>query len=600
MTDERNTTTRGAPARSNGSRNGRRGGIERMINDPTTPLELRKQFLMQLCTTEGEAADTALARVLKQMSNGSLEEQDTARLEELDALIAEMKAGPLRSAVYLAEAQAEGMPRRAKVLMPDGSTAFCVLQDDALAASLRRGDTVWLEAQGRAVLFREPDSQPLGEEARMVRALDGERVEVELRDQGRAVFLASARVGDRLVDGEAAPGTMLLVCPQRRMAFDALPEPEGLGHFRYLVREPPPDVVVERDIGCPPLFLSEWERHLRRALTDPGAMRRHRLPLMQTRLLVGATGSGKTFGIQGWWNRMLAVTAEILGVDVTALPPCVLRLRSSEILSKWLGESDHNVDRFFDEVEELAKRTWRGPDGREHVLPLLVIGEEIDGMARARGGDAIYDRIQSTLLQRFDASCSGLADQLVYFAFTSNVEGLIDAAFLRRAGGKVERFGRLDRGAFRAVLDRHLDGRPLAAALGRDEPGRRQALCDVLDAWLYSPHGEDEGQVELGLAGTTTPHVARRRDLLTAALVASAVNVASEEACEAEFAGEEGAGLDAVRLACALDAQVRTIVGRLEPENVTQYLTLPEGARVVNVRRLPPRAPLPLDLERVS
>jgi hypothetical protein len=188
----------------------------------------------------------------------------------------------------------------------------------------------------------------------------------------------------------------------------------------------------------------------------------------------------------------------------------------------------------------------------------------------------------------------------VFFVFTSNVEGLIDAAFLRRAGGKVERFGRLDRAAFRAVLDRHLDGRPLATALGADDARRRRRLVDVLDGWLYSKHGEDEGQAELGLAGSTTPHVVRRRDLLTAALVASAVNQAAEEACEAEFAGESGAGLDAAGLCVALDAQVRALVGRLAPENVAQYVTLPEGARVVNVRRQPARAPLPLELELAS
>jgi hypothetical protein len=574
------------------TQNGRRTGIERMITDPAVDFDVRRQCLLQVVSADGPAAQTVLEHLFLLMSSGSLEAQESERLQELDGLIAAMKAGPLRSAVYLSEVQAEGMPRRAQVLLPDGSTAFSVLSDDALAASLRRGETVWLESQGQAVLFREPDSLPLGEEARLVRVLDGGRVEVELRDQSRAVFHASACLGDRIADGEAGPGATLLICPHRRMAFDALPEPEGLLHFRFLVREPAPDVVIERDIGCPPVFLSEWERHLRRALTDPAAMKRHRLPLMQTRLLVGATGSGKTFGIQGWWNRMLAVTGEVLGVGVGELPPCVLRLRSSEILSKWLGESDHNVDRFFDEVEALARRTWRGPDGREHALPLLVIGEEVDGLARARGGDAIYDRIQSTLLQRFDASSRGLADRLVFFVFTSNVEGLIDPAFLRRAGGKVERFGRLDRRGFRAVLDRHLDGRPLAAALGRDDSERRRELCDVLDAWLYSARGEDEGQAELGLAGSTTPHRVRRRDLLTAALVAGAVEQAAWETCEAELEG-----VDAAALAVALDAQVRAIVGRLATENAGEYVTLPEGARVVNVHRLPQRSPLPLALE---
>jgi hypothetical protein len=66
----------------------------------------------------------------------------------------------------------------------------------------------------------------------------------------------------------------------------------------------------------------------------------------------------------------------------------------------------------------------------------------------------------------------------VIFLFTTNVPHVVDPAFLRRAGGTTERFGRLGRRAFLAVLHKHLSGLPFRGEEGADEAAAR--------AWLHS------------------------------------------------------------------------------------------------------------------
>src|SRR5262249_28114134 len=198
--------------------------------------------------------------------------------------------------------------------------------------------------------------------------------------------------------------------------------------------------------------------HIRNEMTYPELGQKYRLRPSVMKLLTGVSGSGKTLCVQAIWRLMYEVMADVIGVPLEELPPRVLRLRVSQVLSKWLGETDKQLDRFFDEIEQLADEPfeWKG---KSYRLPLLVIGEECDGLAHSRGEEAVYDRIQTTLYQRLDTTSQKLKDKLVVFLFTTNVPHLIDPAFLRRAGGTIERFGRLDRKQVQAVLAKHLDHR---------------------------------------------------------------------------------------------------------------------------------------------
>jgi ATP-dependent 26S proteasome regulatory subunit len=571
-----------------------------MLLDPALPWEHRKQLLMHLCMAPDEGSNAVVKGVLDAAANQNGEDLYAQKIAEVTELLEQMKAGPLRDATFLKVLDHPSPVKRAQVLLHDGSQAFTVLPEPALAEALRRGDTVLLEAQGKALLFTLPADGHVGEEARFERRLDAERVEATLRDHEPCVFRASAGLVEQLDAGAVAPGSSLLVCPHRLMAFEAVPKQDGLAHYRYLARVPVPDVVIARDVGAPPAFLEELAEHVRMEMLDPALGRRYRRRRSVMKLLTGVSGSGKTLCVQGFWRRMYEEMSDVTGAAVEELPPRVVRLRMSEVLSKWLGESDKSIDRFFDEVDQLAEEVFVGPDGSAHVLPLLAICEECDGLARARGEDAIYDRIQTTLLQRLDVTCQKLKDKLVIFLFTTNVPHVVDPAFLRRAGGTTEHFGRLNRRSFVAVLHKHLRGLPFVAEKGVEPAEAERRAAADLTAWLFSPNGPDRGQVELTYVGSSAPVLKYRRDFLTGALVDRAVQQAAAEACRAERAGAARPGLSAALLVSTFDRQVRGIVDQLHRDNVGQYLDLPDGTRVGSVRRLEQPALLPVELERAS
>jgi hypothetical protein len=118
--------------------------------------------------------------------------------------------------------------------------------------------------------------------------------------------------------------------------------------------------------------------------------------------------------------------------------------------------------------------------------------------------------------------------------------------------------------------------------------------------WLYCPKGTDIGQAEITFAGSTVPVLKYRRDFLTGALVDRAVQQAADEACRAERNGCENPGVTARMIIAAFDQQVRAIVEQLHMHNVANYLTLPDGVRVANVKKLDQPTVLPFELERAS
>jgi hypothetical protein len=136
----------------------------------------------------------------------------------------------------------------------------------------------------------------------------------------------------------------------------------------------------------------------------------------------------------------------------------------------------------------------------------------------------------------------------------------------------------------------------LAGASSPDE-ARARCVADLV-GWFFASNPVQEGVVELTYVGQTTGVTKHHKDFLTAALVDRAVQEACEEACDAEFLGTEDPGLSTVRLLAALDAQVRHIADELTAPTCDRYLTLPEGARVASVRRIPQPRVLSFELER--
>lgn len=576
------------------------------LTDESIPLEHRMQMIGHMCMMGSPENKQAIAGLLSTATKNNGRALYEKKLKEVTGLLEEMRSGPLRSAMFICMVEGTGTGNgnrsihRARVLLEDGGSAYPVIPDAKLAQSLHCGELVLLEAQGKAVLGRDPYGVTIGEEARFERRLDDDRVEVVVRDHEPYVFGVSASLAEKLGSDDFSPGGKFLVDTRRRMALDTIPAPDGMANYWFLVREPVPDVIVSRDIGSPPGYIEELADHIRMCMLKPEIGADYRIRTPQTKLLEGVSGSGKSLSIYGFWRTMYDVMSEITGVPIEELPPRVLRLRTSEVYVKWFGDSEKRLDRFFTEVEEISETPVLGANGREYRAPVLAICEEFDALGRARGtGEPISERVQATALERLDVNSPRLKDKLVIFLCTTNVPHLVDPAMLRRIGGTTETFGRLDRHSFMAVLEKHLSGLKFRADYGRQAEAERRALHDVTD-WLFSRNGHDAGQVEITYVGSTTPDVKYRRDLVTGALVDRAVQDAARGACRAEYHGCGEPGVTSAMIIGGLHRQIQSIVDQLSPHNVHNYMTLPDGARVGTVRRLSRPSIHPFELERAS
>jgi len=196
------------------------------------------------------------------------------------------------------------------------------------------------------------------------------------------------------------------------------------------------------------------------------------------------------------------------------------------------------------------------------------------------------DRIFTTVLELFDPTRSELKDNFIIFLGTTNKPHLVDSGFLRRIGGTIEQFSALDRKAFAAVLRKHLAGKPLAGDGGDSQKDVLANVVYELTAWLFSPNGEDRGQVALSFVGRGDSEIHFRRDFLTPGLVDRAVQQTAELACEAEAGGAARPGLTSAGLKVAIDEQIQAIIKVLRADNVTNYLALPEESRIQSVRAI--------------
>jgi transitional endoplasmic reticulum ATPase len=153
--------------------------------------------------------------------------------------------------------------------------------------------------------------------------------------------------------------------------------------------------------------LEEAKRELRDGielpLRHPEAFRRLGIRPAKGFLLFGPPGTGKTL-----LAKAVAREAEANFIAT----------KSSDLLSKWYGESEKQVSRLFQRARQVA--------------PTVIFIDEIDSMAPARGGGmgepAVTERVVNTLLAEMD----GLEElRGVVVIAASNRPALLDPALLR-------------------------------------------------------------------------------------------------------------------------------------------------------------------------
>ncbi|EPF00328.1 CDC48 family AAA ATPase [Rhizobium grahamii] len=177
-------------------------------------------------------------------------------------------------------------------------------------------------------------------------------------------------------------------------------------------------------------------------LRSPQSFKRMGIRPAKGFLLFGPPGTGKTL-----LAKAVAREAEANFVAT----------KSSDLLSKWYGESEQQVSRLFERARQVA--------------PTVVFIDEIDSLAPARGGGlgepAVTERVVNTLLAEMD----GLEDmQGVVVMAATNRPNLLDPALLRPG-----RFDELvyvpvpDAKARRKILGIHTKKMPLAGDIDLDD-----------------------------------------------------------------------------------------------------------------------------------
>src|SRR5687768_10586607 len=181
-------------------------------------------------------------------------------------------------------------------------------------------------------------------------------------------------------------------------------------------------------------------------LKHPDAFKRLGIRPARGFLLYGPPGTGKTL--------LAKATARESEANFIAT-------KSSDLLSKWYGESEQQIARLFARARQVA--------------PTVIFIDELDSLVPARGGGMgepqVTERVVNTILAEMD----GLEElNNVVLIGATNRPNLIDPALLRP--GRFDELiyvGTPDTGGRRQILSIHTKSMPLAGDVDLDDLARR-------------------------------------------------------------------------------------------------------------------------------
>ena len=512
---------------------------------------------------------------------------------QYEARLAELEAGPARPATFISKLNGKTSTKVPKVhvVTSDGQQRFPMLHEDVNPKELEPGATVLLDARGGVVLGRGPSLPQVGVEAEFLRRLpDSNHVEVRLHGDP-LVLHASRAVLEAVEAGGVARGDSILVSPTREFAFRFIPG-DGDRLHRFVDTEKIPDIVISRDIGKPHWVLGLLIRRMRILMFRPDILKRFDLRPRFSVIMTGPTGLGKTLHLKAFLSEFGRMLQERSGR--TDLGSRVIRVKTSEILSEFLGRSDKQIEELFDDIHHLASQKLETSEGEKLLLPVVIVLEEVEAIGRRRGTTfegGIFDRIIGTFLQRLDDPTDDLASLPILLISTTNRPDLLDPAFLRRLAARRAQFDRLGREDLAAILDKKLKpGYPYWGRNGSDPVQIRLRLIDRAVSWFFSYNTDEPGIVEIVLRDGTRI-VKHRRDFLSGAIIEQAVSNAIDEMA---FALEESASQDpetGFTPECLIESfrhQIDGLAENLTARNARDYLYLPdEENSVAAVNRLP-------------
>ncbi len=558
------------------------------------PRTMRTRMLYEAIMSGQEEPDSTIAFLeafltrIEAIPSGSEGEKLKARYE---ARLAELESGPARPATFISKLNGKPSKNVPKVhvVTPDGQQRFPMLHEGVNPKELEPGATVLLDARGGVVLGHGPSLPQVGVEAEFLRHLpDSNHVEVRLHGDP-LVLHASRTVLEAVEAGGAARGDAILVSPTREFAFRFIPG-DGDRRHRFVDTEKIPDIVISRDIGKPHWVLGLLIRRMRILLFRPDILEQFELRPRFSVLMTGPTGMGKTLHLKAFLSEFAKMLRERSGR--TDLGSRVIRVKTSEILSEFLGRSDKQIEELFDDIHHLASQKLETSQGEKVHLPVVIVLEEVEAIGRRRGSTfegGIFDRIIGTFLQRLDDPTDDLGSLPILLISTTNRPDLLDPAFLRRLGARRADFNNLGSEDLAAILEKKLKpAYPYWGQNGSDPEQIRLHLIDRVVSWFFNYTSNQQGIVEIVLRdGTRT--VKHRRDFLSGAVIEQAVsNAIDEMAFALEASAQAETGFTPEGLIESFRRQIDGLAESLTAGNARDYLNLPdEENSVAAVNRLP-------------
>jgi transitional endoplasmic reticulum ATPase len=261
---------------------------------------------------------------------------------------------------------------------------------------------------------------------------------------------------------EAALEAVRRIMPRLNLADEAIPTEildaltVELKDFENALKRVQPsamrEVMVEApqvrwdDIGGLDAARDRLREGVELPLKHPEAFRRLGIRAAKGFLLYGPPGTGKT---------LLAKAA------AREAEANFIATKSSDLLSKWYGESEQQITRLFNRARQVA--------------PTIIFIDELDGLVPARGGGLgepqVTERVVNTILSEMD----GLEElQNIVVIGATNRPNLIDPALLRP--GRFDELiyvGVPDTAGRRRILAIHTEGMPLASDVDLEKIAQR-------------------------------------------------------------------------------------------------------------------------------
>lgn len=558
-------------------------GFLQVVSDPTQPARARAEYMLLHANEIGldlVEPVTSLVESLDQTSD--LREQN----EELVKKVAQQSSevGPLTAEVFWKQ-----------LTLADGSTRFVLLTQggpilfpvdpnfDGDAQSLRSGDSVLVDPKAGTVVALDGAILPVGDVVTVEEApADGEeQAVIKVRDELSTAYVAA---GVR-EDERFRPGAQAIYDASRRLLQGVLEEKSDGTELLTPISELSEFTIDS--MGSPPPVLHEILRRLKRMVEHPEWSKRMQARERASYLFFGPTGTGKTCSIKALVNLVADWVEELTGVRDARLVLC----DASEFYSPYFGETEQKIAAWFRKLARVARQELVLPDGRKIVVPIVLCFEEIEHLIRRRGeGDSsshLFDRALSPILQRTDDIRNSL-DVPIIMIGTTNLRRVMDPAGRRRFAQRQVYFGMLDAMGALSVLEKKI---PLGVEIRR-QPRETPALARkrLLREVLYHLFNDADDQTIARVTLRDGQHLnLHRRDVISGALLESAVSHAIDVCLDRSEENGELLGLDASSVIGALSQQLEGLATCLTPQSVADYLPhLGDGDGEAQVGRVEP------------